>query len=224
MIRNLLTEVLSAAPEFGIQGLAIIEKVNEMPEEHPTGIQLTKDNADALTALGEGAVVVAGTPWMWSREDFGGTVDVLFVDEAGQMSLANVLAVSQAAASVVLLGDPQQLDQPLQGSHPEGAKHPHWSTCWSVRKPYRQTGAFSWRAHGVSTRVSASSLRRYSTRTVCCLTMALESTNRGTPVAWQCGPVVCPSQPSREPEFFTRRGAANFRPRSGVARARCNVD
>ena len=49
------------------------------------------------------------------------SVDVLFVDEAGQMSLANVVASSQAASSVVLLGDPQQLDQPQQGSHPEGA-------------------------------------------------------------------------------------------------------
>jgi uncharacterized protein len=49
-------------------------------------------------------------------------VDVLFVDEAGQMSLANVLAVAQAAKSVVLLGDPQQLDQPLRGTHPEGAE------------------------------------------------------------------------------------------------------
>ena len=46
---------------------------------------------------------------------------MLFVDEAGQMSLANVVAASQAPSSVVLLGDPQQLDQPQQGSHPEGA-------------------------------------------------------------------------------------------------------
>lgn len=36
------------------------------------------------------------------------------------MALANVLAVSQAAKTVVLIGDPQQLDQPMQGSHPEG--------------------------------------------------------------------------------------------------------
>jgi superfamily I DNA and/or RNA helicase len=36
------------------------------------------------------------------------------------MSLANVLAVSQAAKTLVLLGDPQQLDQPMQGSHPDG--------------------------------------------------------------------------------------------------------
>ena len=48
-------------------------------------------------------------------------VDVLFVDEAGQISLANVLAVAQAARNLVLLGDPQQLEQPQQGSHPDGA-------------------------------------------------------------------------------------------------------
>jgi hypothetical protein len=47
-------------------------------------------------------------------------VDVLFVDEASQLSLANIIAVSQAAPRVVLLGDPQQLNQPTQGSHPEG--------------------------------------------------------------------------------------------------------
>jgi uncharacterized protein len=46
---------------------------------------------------------------------------VLFVDEAGQMSLANVIAASSAAHNLVLLGDPQQLDQPLQGVHPPGA-------------------------------------------------------------------------------------------------------
>jgi uncharacterized protein len=50
-----------------------------------------------------------------------GSVDVLFVDEAGQMSLANVLSAAACAGSIVLLGDPQQLDQPLQGSHPPGA-------------------------------------------------------------------------------------------------------
>ncbi len=45
---------------------------------------------------------------------------MLFVDEAAQMSLANVLAVSQAARTVVLIDDPQQLDQPTQGGHPDG--------------------------------------------------------------------------------------------------------
>ena len=57
---------------------------------------------------------------MWARPDAFEVLDVLFVDEAAQMSLANVLAVSQAAKTVVLIGDPQQLDQPMQGSHPDG--------------------------------------------------------------------------------------------------------
>ena len=57
---------------------------------------------------------------MWARQDAFDTIDVLFVDEAAQMSLANVLAVSQAARTVVLIGDPQQLDQPMQGNHPDG--------------------------------------------------------------------------------------------------------
>jgi hypothetical protein len=48
-------------------------------------------------------------------------VDVLFIDEAGQFSLANAVAVSGAGRSLVLLGDPQQLEQPLQGVHPPGA-------------------------------------------------------------------------------------------------------
>jgi uncharacterized protein len=49
-------------------------------------------------------------------------VDVLFIDEAGQMSLADVLAVSVGAKSLVLLGDPQQLEQPQQASHPPGTQ------------------------------------------------------------------------------------------------------
>lgn len=66
--------------------------------------------------------VVGATAWCWSREDFQQSVDVLIVDEAGQMSLSNVLAVAPAAMSLVLLGDPQQLEQPIQASHPEGSE------------------------------------------------------------------------------------------------------
>ena len=82
--------------------------------------QFTTDNAKLLAAVGTSCQVAAGTAWLWARQDAFESVDVLFVDEAAQMSLANVLAISQAAKSIVLLGDPQQLDQPTQGSHPEG--------------------------------------------------------------------------------------------------------
>jgi uncharacterized protein len=72
-------------------------------------------------SLAEGsAKVAAGTAWLWAGSEMTNSVDVLFVDEAGQMSLANVLAMSQAARSIVLLGDPQQLDQPQRGVHPPG--------------------------------------------------------------------------------------------------------
>ncbi len=73
-----------------------------------------------MAAIGADLEVLGGTAWLWSDPDAAAAVDVLFVDEAGQMSLANVLAVSQAADSVVLLGDPQQLDQPQKATHPDG--------------------------------------------------------------------------------------------------------
>jgi predicted RecB family nuclease len=123
VIRNLLDDVIKAAPEFNLTGLKCVQKVTTKPDEDPPGILTTKDNAEPLAALQGGkAHVVAGTGWLWAREDYFEAVDVLFVDEAGQMSLANVLAISQAAKSVVLLGDPQQLEQPLTGSHPEGGE------------------------------------------------------------------------------------------------------
>lgn len=122
VIRNLLDEVVSAAQESGIADLRCIQKVSEKPEENAPGITFATDNAEPLAALHSGAQVVAGTAWLWACEGYFEAVDVLFVDEAGQMSLANVLAIAQAAKSLVLLGDPQQLDQPQKGSHPDGAE------------------------------------------------------------------------------------------------------
>lgn len=122
VIRNLLDEVVAAAEENGIAGLRCIQKVSGRSEENTPAITFATDNAEPLAALRSGTQVVAGTAWLWSREDYFEAVDVLFVDEAGQMSLANVLAVAQGAKSIVLLGDPQQLDQPQKGSHPDGAE------------------------------------------------------------------------------------------------------
>lgn len=125
VIRNLLDEVLRAAEEAGIKSLVCAQKVNELSDEGslPAGLTEIKENDKALAKLQAGhANILGGTSWLWSREDFFQTVDVLFIGEAGQMSLANVLAVAQAAQSLVLIGDPQQLEQPLRGSHPEGAE------------------------------------------------------------------------------------------------------
>ena len=81
-----------------------------------------KDAADVRARLDDGrANLAAGTSWLWASPRMAESVDVLFVDEAGQISLANVIAMARATDSLVLLGDPQQLDQPLQGTHPPGA-------------------------------------------------------------------------------------------------------
>jgi uncharacterized protein len=123
-IRLLIDEALKVCRAEGLARIQCTQKVSETPEETlPDGLQVVKDNGKVLAALvGGTAQIAAGTAWLWSREEFSESVDVLFIDEAGQMSLANVVAVSQAAKSLVLLGDPQQLDQPLKGSHPEGAE------------------------------------------------------------------------------------------------------
>jgi predicted RecB family nuclease len=119
VIRNLLSTVVQAGGEIG-HTVKCVHKVTTKGDT-ASAIEEVTDNADAIERLRSGrAHVVGGTPWLWASPTSRGTVDVLFVDEAGQMSLANVLAASQAAKSVVLLGDPQQLEQPQQGSHPEG--------------------------------------------------------------------------------------------------------
>lgn len=118
VIRNMLDGVVKAAREAKLD-LRCIQKVGDIPEA-VEGIASAKDNGQMLGALGGVAQVGGATAWFWSREDARNSVDVLFVDEAAQMALANVLAISGAANTLVLLGDPQQLDQPVQGSHPDG--------------------------------------------------------------------------------------------------------
>src|SRR5205823_3038669 len=54
-------------------------------------------------------------------ENYDGKFDYLFIDEAGQVSLADALAMGTCARNVVLVGDPQQLDQVIQGTHPAGS-------------------------------------------------------------------------------------------------------
>ena len=119
VIRNLIDKVIEAASEEGLD-LSIIQKPkNQEPDQN--NLIFAKNNDEVFVTLSSGdAKVAGGTHFLWSRADAAGALDVLFIDEAAQMSLANVLAVSPAAKSVILLGDPQQLDQPTQGSHPDG--------------------------------------------------------------------------------------------------------
>jgi predicted RecB family nuclease len=120
VIVNLMEAAVEAADKTGLSMTCVHRGQSDQVSP---GITECGDNTEALNMLATGkAHVVGGTTWFWCREHAQDAVDVLFVDEAGQMSLANVLAASPCAKSIVLLGDPQQLEQPQQGSHPEGTE------------------------------------------------------------------------------------------------------
>jgi uncharacterized protein len=116
VIDNLLAGVRQAAVQEGLE----LRLVHKHDEEPPEGIEYLADPKKALAAVRPGTVV-GGTAWLWASDEAEGRLDYLFVDEAGQMALAQVLAAARAARNLVLLGDPQQLEQPTKGAHPEGA-------------------------------------------------------------------------------------------------------
>jgi uncharacterized protein len=62
--------------------------------------------------------LVAGTAWLFAAEEMDQQLDYIFVDEAGQVALANLVAMGTSAKNIVLLGDQMQLGQPMQGVHP----------------------------------------------------------------------------------------------------------
>jgi predicted RecB family nuclease len=84
------------------------------------GIEFAKSPSEALDRIAPGTIV-GGTAWLWAHPDAIGRLDVLVIDEAGQMALAQALAAARAARNLVLLGDPQQLEQPTRGAHEDGA-------------------------------------------------------------------------------------------------------
>ncbi len=120
-IRNVLRAVCERAGEQGLADFQCLHK-GRPSDVNPEALHAIDDN-DRIAALfaSDAYRLLGGTSWLWANERFRDGVDVLFIDEAGQMSLADVLAVSAGAKSIVLLGDPQQLEQPQQASHPPGA-------------------------------------------------------------------------------------------------------
>ena len=119
-INNLLQGVEEAAAKKSIefQGLRKGEGDQEFRSKLPVAMI---DNVDHNKPLDNSDLdLVAGTAWYFCREQTA-PVDYLFIDEAGQVSLADALAMGTAAKNVVLLGDPQQLAQVSQARHPDGS-------------------------------------------------------------------------------------------------------
>jgi uncharacterized protein len=121
VIHNLISKVAERAGERGSTLPRIGQRADkDNPHLHARAASMDYGQLEQDLRAGQ-LDVAAGTAWMWAREQFQGSVDTLFVDEAGQLSLANALAVAGAASNLVLLGDPQQLAQPSQAVHPPGA-------------------------------------------------------------------------------------------------------
>jgi AAA domain/RNase_H superfamily len=120
VISNLLQTVMECAVDKCVDVRASQRADVDQVLDHPCVTR--RDSADQLSAdLENGVQVVAGTAWVFSRPELDQRLDYLIVDEAGQLSLANVCAVGTAAKNLVLVGDPRQLSQPSAGNHPPGA-------------------------------------------------------------------------------------------------------
>ena len=122
-IHNLLDQIEEAAREDGVSFRGL--------KKCSAGSAETEYRSDSITSVGDVKKLVAaarrvqllaGTAWLFANEalDGGALVDTLVIDEAGQVALADALAMGTAARNVILLGDPRQLAQVSQGTHPEG--------------------------------------------------------------------------------------------------------
>lgn len=119
VVTTLLEKVKELSDQENIS-ISFAHKVSSKMDHMPAWINQFDKSKKVLEAIDLG-MVVGGTAWLWSDDDFADSLDYLFIDEAGQMSLSQALAASRAARNIILLGDPQQLEQPQRGAHPEGS-------------------------------------------------------------------------------------------------------
>lgn len=120
-IHNLLDEVEKVAHEqgFAFRGLKKKSSGND-DSSYVSKFEMIESTSDDDACADPSIALIAGTAWLFSKPLLEQSLDYLFIDEAGQVPLANALAVSTAARNLVLLGDPLQLAQVSKCPHPEG--------------------------------------------------------------------------------------------------------
>ncbi len=224
VITNLLDHVCDAAREAGVQLHAVQKNDDEDGARDPL-VRLTNDNDEVLRALTRGeANVAAGTHWLWSRPAMVGSVDVLFVDEAGQMSLANLLAAAPSCNGIALLGDPRQLDQPIKGVHPAGTAVSALGHILGDRVTIgAEQGLFleeTWRMHpDVCAFISETFYEgRLRSRT------DLSRIRLDAPIRRGHRPALRGGRAHRQPERVARGGGGRGEARPDVRRRRVNLD
>lgn len=116
VVENMLDRIVAA----GVPA-ELVAKTPKDPQADTAFTALPRNGLGAFVAEHpSGGFVVGGTAWDFSHEGRipRGGLDLLVIDEAGQFSLAATIAVSVASPRLLLLGDPQQLPQVSQGTHP----------------------------------------------------------------------------------------------------------
>lgn len=120
-INNLLAAVEDKAKKRGIEFHGMKKCSGGKTEQEFDGdfMENVSTNKDVFATLGFTDVkLAAGTAWLFSDPEMNQKLDYLFVDEAGQVALANLVVMGVSARNIVLLGDQMQLGQPIQGVHP----------------------------------------------------------------------------------------------------------
>jgi predicted RecB family nuclease len=114
-IANLMLKVAQIATEQSISVKAL--KIGGEEDAKLKAIECTWKK-DFKSSKVNDYLLVGATPFQFCKSEVIAQWDYLFVDEAGQMSLANLVAISRCAANIVLMGDQMQLEQPIQATHP----------------------------------------------------------------------------------------------------------
>ncbi|SDE39078.1 TM0106 family RecB-like putative nuclease [Rhodococcus tukisamuensis] len=118
VVENMLDGIVRA----GVPGEQVAKKPGSGLSEHPAWTKIESGAlAGFLAEHEQTGCVIGGTAWDLAHTARvpAGSLDLLVVDEAGQFSLANTVAVGISTRNLLLLGDPQQLPQVSQGTHPE---------------------------------------------------------------------------------------------------------
>jgi uncharacterized protein len=119
-IRNVLMGCLDAlGHEQADLTIDLVHKTGGDDDGYPDDCRVRRTNSNEEAA--DGQQIVGATAWFFSRDENVQAFDWLFVDEAGQVGLANMVAMGRAARNIVLVGDQRQLPQVIQGAHPEPA-------------------------------------------------------------------------------------------------------
>lgn len=115
-IHTLLDMIEKVAGECGVHFEGIKKSSAGNAESIYEGTHIRSEEKSENISLT--ASLLAGSAWLFAHERFDRHLDYLVIDEAGQVSVANVIAMGVAARNIILVGDQMQLGQPIQGVHP----------------------------------------------------------------------------------------------------------